>query len=158
MPSIRGVPGEVDACFAAATMWEDIGITTKQKNILYPTHRLTIISRNFNQVNCHGGGGRTDPLTVLPIVFKSSGGWSSGFDHPIMDEFINTALTTMDEGERWEVLNDMATFMYDNVVGTSLYSVNILWPLGPNVDTWIENFDYGDRRILASTEYAPHSK
>ena len=51
VPSIRGVPGEVDACFGAGTMWEDIGIRTKQQNILYSAHRLTVIKRTFNQVN-----------------------------------------------------------------------------------------------------------
>ena len=158
VPSIRNIPGEVDACFAAATMLEDIGIKTNQKNILYPTHRLTIIDRSFNQVNCHGGGGRTDPLTILTIVFYSKGIWSSGFDHPILDALLEKALAEMDEDKRWDVLDDVARFLFDEVAGTSLFSVNVLWPLGSKVDPWLDNYDYGDRRILASVEYARHRK
>ena len=77
-------------------------------------------------------------------------------DHPILNEMIARALGIMDEEERWDVLDEIARFLFANVAGTSLYSVNILWPLGPRVDSWQEHFDYGDRRALSSMEYAPH--
>ena len=156
VPSIRGVPGEVDACFAAATMWEAIGIRTKQKRILYPTHRLTIIDRSFNQVNCHGGGGRVDPLTLHTTVNHSSGTWSGGISHPVLDELIDKALGIMDEEERWEASGEVARFLFENVGAAGLYKVNILWPMGTRIDTWTEHLDWGDRRILNSTEYTPH--
>ena len=155
VPSIRGVPGEVDACFAAATMWEDIGIRTKQQKILYTTHRLTIIERSFNQVNCHGGGGRVDPLTLHPIVNYSGGTWSAGMSHPVLDELIDKAILTIDDEERWKASGEVARFLFENVGSAGLYKVNIIWPLGTRIDTWIEHLDWGDRRILNSTEYTP---
>ena len=158
VPSIRGVPGEVDACFAAATMWEDIGIRTKQQKILYTTHRLTIIERSFNQVNCHGGGGRVDPLTLHPIVNYSGGTWSAGMSHPVLDELIDKAILTIDDEERWKASGEVARFLFENVGSAGLYKVNIIWPLGTRIDTWIEHLDWGDRRILNSTEYTPHRK
>ena len=158
VPSIRGVPGEVDACFAVATMWEDIGIRTKQQKILYTTHRLTIINRTYNQVNCHGGGGRVDPLTLHPIVNYSGGGWSAGMDHPVLDELIDKAILTIDDEERWKISGEVARFLFENVGSAGLYKVNIIWPLGPRIGTWVEHLDWGDRRILNSTEYTPHRK
>lgn len=158
VPSIRGVPGEVDACFAVATMWEDIGIRTKQQKILYSTHRLTIINRTYNQVNCHGGGGRVDPLTLHPTVNYSGGGWSAGMDHPVLDELIDKAILTIDDEERWKASGEVARFLFENVGSAGLYKVNIIWPLGPRIGTWVEHLDWGDRRILNSTEYTPHRK
>ena len=156
VPSIRGVPGEIDACFAVATMWEDIGIRTKQQKILYTTHRVTIINRVYNQVNCHGGGGRVDPLTLHPIVNYSKGGWSAGMDHPVLDDLIDKAILTIDDEERWKASGEVARFLFENVGSAGLYKVNIIWPLGPRIDTWIDHLDWGDRRILNSTEYTPH--
>ena len=158
VPSIRGVPGEVDACFAAATMWEDIGIRTNQKRILYPTHRLTIIDRSFNQVNCHGGGGRVDPLTLHTTVNHSGGTWSGGMSHPVLDELIENALGIMDEDERWKASGEVARFLFENAGSAGLYKVYIIWPLGTRIDNWIDHLDWGDRRILGSTEYTPHRK
>ena len=158
VPSIRGVPGEVDACFAAATMWEDIGIRTNQKRILYPTHRLTIIDRSFNQVNCHGGGGRVDPLTLHTTVNHSGGTWSGGMSHPVPDGLIENALGIMDEDERWKASGEVARFLFENAGSAGLYKVNIIWPLGTRIDNWIDHLDWGDRRILGSTEYTPHRK
>ena len=156
-PSIRGVPGEVDACFAVATMWEDIGIRTRQENVLYPTFRLLIKDKKFNQANCHGTGGRSDPMTLHPSA-HSGRLFGAGFTHPTLDELITTAISKVDPDERWEAAGNIARFVYDNSLETSLYSSNILWPLGPEIDSWKEHLNYADRRILSSTEYTPHRK
>ena len=156
-PSIRGVPGEVDACFAVATMWEDIGIRTRQENVLYPTFRLLIKDKKFNQANCHGTGGRSDPMTLHPSA-HSGRLFGAGFTHPTLDELITTAISKVDADERWEAAGNVARFIYDNSLETSLYSSNILWPLGPEIDSWKEHLNYADRRILSSTEYTPHRK
>ena len=156
-PSIRGVPGEVDACFAVATMWEEIGIRTRQENVLYPTFRLLIKDKKFNQANCHGTGGRSDPMTLHPSA-HSGRLFGAGFTHPTLDELIMTAISKADPDERWVAAGNIAQFIFDNALETGLYSSNILWPLGPEIDSWKEHLNYADRRILSSTEYTPHRR
>ena len=157
-PSIRGIPGEVDACWAIAAMWEEIGIRTKQENVLWSTFRHGINNRTFNQANCHGGSGRFDPLTLHPIIHSSWGSGVYGLEHEIADDLINKALTTMDPEERWKVAGELARFIFHNAAGAGLYKVNILWPLGPEIDDWIEHFNWADTRVLSGTEYTPHRK
>ena len=57
-PSIRGVPAEVEACEAIATMWEDIGIDVKLQKIPYASLSPQIRTRDYQGANCHGTGGR----------------------------------------------------------------------------------------------------
>ena len=53
-------------------------------------------------------------------------------------------------------MNDMARFMYENALDSGFYSVNVLWPLGPRVDSWREHLQMGDTRSLGSYEFATH--
>ena len=53
-------------------------------------------------------------------------------------------------------MNDMARFKYDNALDSGFYSVNVLWPLGPRVDSWREDLQQGDTRTLGSYEFAKH--
>jgi ABC-type transport system substrate-binding protein len=138
-------------------MWEEIGIRTKQKKVLYPTFRLLLKDKEFNQVNCHGTGGRSDPMSLV-TGSHSRQAFGIGFTHPILDDLIDNAIATVDSEERVTVSNEIARFLFDNAVETSLYQANILWPLGVRIDSWKEHLDYGDRRILSSTEYTPHRK
>ena len=155
-PSIRGVPAEVEACEAVATMWEDIGIKVKVQKIPYATLSPQIRTRDYQGANCHGTGGRTDPLSLLLVLTTLHASFTVGFEHPYMEERIAKALHIVDDEERYKVMVDVAQFTYDNVVEMGLYSVNQIWPLGPRVDPWQEHFEYGDKRVLTGLEYAPH--
>ena len=55
-PSIRGVPAEVEACEAVATMWEAIGINVKVQKIPYASLSPQIRTRDYQGANCHGTG------------------------------------------------------------------------------------------------------
>ena len=155
-PSIRGVPAEVEACEAVATMWEDIGIKVKVQKIPYATLSPQIRTRDYQGANCHGTGGRTDPLSLLLVLTTLHASFTVGFEHPYMEERIAKALHIVDDEERYKVMVDVAQFTYDNVVEMGLYSVNQIWPLGPRVDPWQEHFEYGDKRVLTGLEHAPH--
>ena len=76
----------------------------------------------------------------------------------MLDELIDKAILTIDDEERWKASGEVARFLFENVGSAGLYKVNIIWPLGTRIDTWIEHLDWGDRRILNSTEYTPHRK
>jgi len=155
-PSIRGVPAEVEACEAVATMWEAIGIKVKVQKIPYASLSPQIRTRDYQGANCHGTGGRSDPLSLLLVLTTLHASFTVGFEHPYMEERIAKALHIVDTEERYDVMVDVAKFTYDNVVEMGLYSVNQIWPLGPRLDTWQEHFEYGDKRGLTGLEYAPH--
>ena len=53
-------------------------------------------------------------------------------------------------------MNKLARFMYENALDSAYYSVNVLWPLGPRVDSWRENLQGSDLRALGSYEFAKH--
>ena len=137
-------------------MWEDIGIKVKVQKIPYATLSPQIRTRDYQGANCHGTGGRTDPLSLLLVLTTLHASFTVGFEHPYMEERIAKALHIVDDEERYKVMVDVAQFTYDNVVEMGLYSVNQIWPLGPRVDSWQEHFEYGDKRVLTGLEYAPH--
>jgi peptide/nickel transport system substrate-binding protein len=155
-PSIRGVPAEVEACEAVATMWEAIGIEVKVQKIPYASLSPQIRTRDYQGANCHGTGGRSDPLSLLLVLTTLHASFTVGFEHPYMEERIEKALHIVDTDERYKIMVDVAKFSYDNVVEMGLYSVNQIWPLGPRIDPWQEHFEYGDKRVLTGLEFAPH--
>ncbi len=153
-PSIRGVPAEVEACEAIATMWEDIGIDVKLQKIPYASLSPQIRTRDYQGANCHGTGGRTDPLSLLLVLTTLHASFTVGFEHAYMEERIANALRVVDDDARYAIMVDVARFTYENVVEMGLYSVNQIWPLGPRVGSWQEHFEYGDKRVLTGLEYA----
>ena len=92
----------------------------------------------------------------MALVFGSDSGWSAGFDHPIVDELLDEAGVQTNDEDRWRVMNELARFVYENVLETGLYSVNVLWPLSSKVDSWAENLEYGDTRSFGAYEWAKH--
>ena len=157
-PDIRNVPGEVEATEAIGTMWEDIGIRTRLNKVPFATIFAEIKARTYEQVNTHGTGGRTDPLSLMIPMFDSTSGFNVGMEHPWLDEMLGKAVMTLDEDERYEVMVEMARWVFDNVASAGLYEVNIVWPLSPKIESWKEHLDHGDRRILNALEYVPHRK
>ena len=154
-PDIRNVPGEVEACDAVGTMWENIGINVKINHVPYATISPILQAREYNQANCHGTGGRADPRELIH-TFSSTGGFSAGFHHPTMDALLTRALETVDTESAYTIMVEAAEFLFDNAAESSLYSVNIIWPLSANVDEWLPHLQYGDRRALTSFEWTPH--
>ena len=154
--SIRNVAAEVEACGAISEMWEEIGIDTSIQRVPYLTQGPLLSARSYNQASCHGTAGRQHPLEIYALVFGSDSGWSAGFDHPIMDELLDEAGVQTNDTDRWAVMNEMARFVYENVLETGLYSVNVLWPLSSKVNSWEEHLEYGDTRSFGAYEWATH--
>ena len=156
IPDIRNVPGEVEATEAIGTMWEDIGIRTRLNKVPFATIFTQIKARTYEQVNTHGTGGRTDPLSLMIPMFDSSSGFNVGMEHPWLDEMLDKAVMTLDEEERYKIMVDIARWVFDHTAEAGLYEVNIVWPLSARIDSWKEHLDHGDRRILNALEYVPH--
>lgn len=155
-PSIRGVAAEVEACEAISEMWEEIGIDTTIQRVPYLTQGPLIQARSYNQASCHGTAGRQHPLEIMALVFHSDSGWNAGFEHPVVDELLDEAGVQTNETDRWLVMNRLARFIYENVLETGLYSVNVLWPLSSKVDSWAEHLEWAHGRTFGGYEWAKH--
>ena len=154
--SIRGVAAEAESCEAVASWWNDIGVRTNINRVPYIEIGPRIQARSYVGLSCHGTGGRVDPATLMDIVYASHSGFSAGFDHPIFDDLIEKMMNIADDEGHWAAMNEMAAFIYENALDSGFYSVNILWPLGPKVQSWREHLQKGDTRSLGSYEYAKH--
>ena len=154
--STRGVAGEHASCEAVAEYFEDIGIRTQIDRVPQTVIGPKLNARSYVGLNCHGTGGRASPATIMHIIYGSNSGFSAGFDHPIMDDLVDQMNAAVDSETHWAKLNEIAAFMYDNALDSGLYSVNLLFPLGPNVVAWTEHINYAESRVLGSYEYAKH--
>ena len=154
--SIRGVAAEAESCEAVADYWKDIGVRSNINRVPYLSIGPRIQAREYVGLSCHGTGGRDIPATIYDGPYNSESGWSGGSDHPVMDELLEKMFSTTGLEAHWEVMNEMARFLYENALDSGFYSVNVLWPLGPRVDSWREHLQQGDTKSLGSYEYAPH--
>ena len=154
--STRGVAGEHASCEAVAEYFEDIGIRTQIDRVPQTVIGPKLNARSYVGLNCHGTGGRASPATIMHIAYGSDSGFSAGFDHPIMDDLMDQMNAAVDAEIHWAKLNETAAFVYDNALDSGLYSVNLLFPLGPNVVAWTEHINYAESRVLGSYEYAKH--
>jgi len=154
--SIRNIAGEEESCEAVAQYWNDIGITTKINRVPASTIIPIVQAREYVGLNCHGTGGKIDPVIILDAMV-SNAGWSAGFDHPYLeDELVPKLGEVSSDAGHWIVMNEIAGFIYENALDGGFYSVNILWPLSPRVNSWIDGLQHGDPRSLGSYEYATH--
>ena len=154
--SIRGVAAEAESCEAIGDYWGDVGIRTNINRVPYLSIGPKLQERSYTGLSCHGTGGRVDPAIIWGIAWGSDSGVSMGFDHPTFDDLLEEMFGIAEETRHWEVMNELAGFMYENALDSGFYSVNILWPLGPKVDSWRENLQQGDTRTLGSYEFAKH--
>ena len=154
--SIRGVAAEAESCEAVADYWEELGVRTNINRVPYLSIGPRIQAREYVGLSCHGTGGRIDPATIYSVIYSSESGFSAGFDHPIMDEMLDRMFGIGDDAGHWEIMNQMGRFIYENSLDSGFYSVNVLWPLGPRVESWREDLQQGDTRSLGSYEFTRH--
>ncbi len=142
---------------AAATMLEDIGITTKQANMPYSAMRPTHVNRTAKGLWTQAfPASDVEPLHGYNILHNTGSAINFGFEHPIWQDLIDKANVTYDTEERWAVQADLARFMFDHVMSLTVFSENIVWPLGPELDRW-EAYG-GNADWLSNWESAPHAK
>ena len=154
--SIRNIAAEEESCEAVAQYWNNIGITTKINRVPASTIIPIVQAREYVGLNCHGTGGKIDPVIILDAMV-SNAGWSAGFDHPYLeDELVPKLEEVSSDAGHWIVMNEIAGFIYENALDGGFYSVNILWPLSSRVNSWIDDLQHGDPRSLGSYEYATH--
>ena len=156
-PSLRGAPVEVEACEAIATMWGDIGVDVKFQSLPYTTLRPSLIARNYQGSTCHAGGIRLEPgqgFSGMLSQLNHQAVWNRGVEHPWLDEMVSKHMAEVDSVARRELAVEIAEFMFNNAItGVGLYNFDSLWPVGPNIQPWIEGVRYRDLRNINGYEY-----
>ena len=156
-PSLRGAPVEVEACEAIASMWTDIGVDVNFQKVPYGTLRPTIVGRTYQGATCHAAGIRLEPgagFTDKGSKLVHQAVWSSGADHPWLDEKIAQHKGEVDFEARRALAIEITTFMFENAItNIGLYNFDVVWPVGPRIQPWSEGVRYRDLRNINGYEY-----
>ncbi len=156
-PSLRGAPVEVEACEAIAAMWADIGVDVNFQKIPYGTLRPTIVGRTYQGATCHAAGIRLEPgqgFTDKLSKLNHQAVWTSGVEHPWLDEKIPQHQGEIDSAARRELAVEITTFMFENALtNIGLYNFDVVWPVGPRIQPWSEGVRYRDLRNINGYEY-----
>jgi len=156
-PAIRGLPAEIDACHAVGSMWEAVGVNVTINDVPFLTLRGGVVSREYTGATCQGTSGRFDPFSVWGTSYSDRAGFPAGFNHPDLEALIDEARAMGSAEEQYAgPVTKIAEFLYDEAFDFGLYSGNILWPLGPEVDDWTAFMEDGLRKTWTAYEYAPH--
>ena len=159
-PSKRGAPVEEEACEVIGTMWGDIGVEVKFQRLPYSTLRPSLIARNYHGSTCHAGAIRLEPGQGFSgMLSKAVHGavWNRGAEHPWLDEMIHKHQSTINSDERKKVAQEIAEFMFHNAItGVGLYNFDVVWPVGPKIEPWLEGVRYRDLRNQNGYEYIRH--
>ena len=154
--AIRGAPSEVEACEAVAQYWDAIGINVDFQRVPYGTYRPTAVARTYEGMSCHNVGPRLSPVQGM-ASFLNSGNFSWGSEHPTTEELIPLAQKSVLAADRMKYEDQIATFFLEEVFGqTGLYSVDNVWPVGPNIKPWGDFVKQGDLRQINGFEYITH--
>ena len=156
-PSLRGAPVEVEACEVIATMWEDIGIDVKFKRVPYSTLRPSLIGRTYQGSTCHAGGIRLEPgqgFSGMLSKLNHQAVWNRGVEHAWLDEHVSAHMAEVDQAKRRVLGIEIATFMFNNALtGIGLYNFDVVWPVGPKIQPWLEGIRYRDLRNINGYEF-----
>ena len=156
-PSLRGAPVEVEACEAIAAMWADIGVDVKFQKVPYSTLRPTIVGRTYQGATCHAAGIRLEPgegFTDKLSKLNHQAVWTSGVDHPWLDEKIAQHQGEINSAARRELAIEITTFMFENALtNIGLYNFDVVWPVGPRIQPWSEGVRYRDLRNINGYEF-----
>jgi peptide/nickel transport system substrate-binding protein len=153
---IAGAPAEVAACEAIATMWTNIGLNVTFENVPNDGIRGSLVDRSHNGIVCQAVGEVPEPINQYVNWARSTAGFSGGIEHPVLDDLILRATTTLDPDARMDIEREIARFTFDNALDIGVYTTPIQWPISGRVTDWSEQFAFGDGRLLNALEYAGH--
>lgn len=165
--AIRGAPAEEEICEAIGDMWADIGVTAHVQNVPYTVLRQTTYDRSQTGIFCHAVGPGVEPNILWGSMWSPDVGWTTGLSHKYLTSndgsttnpnpaALEKIKTTFDPKERWEMSRDLGDWLWDNALDIGLYTVNVVYVLGPEVDPWTEHLQRGDARRISALEWAPH--
>jgi ABC-type transport system substrate-binding protein len=151
--AIRAAPAEVEACEIIATMWTNIGIDVKFQKIPYDTLRPQIVGRTYQGATCHAAGARVVTVGAIPqLTTKAS--FNDGATHPFLEEIMPRIEGAIDRKELASLEGKLGAFIFDNALThLGLYTVDVVWPVGPRLEEWKEHATIKDLRNINGYEF-----
>jgi peptide/nickel transport system substrate-binding protein len=150
-------PGEITTCEAIATMWRDAGIRANLEVVAYGAAlRPRIVGRTYQGATCHATRWFLSPISAMNNFLSRSQGsvFNVGADHPWLDEHILRAQRTVDPALRDELTAEIGRFVFENAISDiGLYTIDTIWPVGPDIEEWVEHVVYSDLRYINGYEY-----
>ncbi len=144
--AIRGVPAEVEACEAIASMWEKVGITVKIQRIPYQTLRPQLVGRTWPGATCHSISIRLEPMLGLNN-YMSKSTFTYGTFHSYLDDKIPAVVGELDDAKRKDLTVELYDWMVnDQQLGLGLYTIEGVLPIGPKIQPW-EYTSFSDIRL-----------
>jgi peptide/nickel transport system substrate-binding protein len=139
---------------AVCLMWEQINVTCEQQRMAMTAFRPTFVARTGEGFNTHDNSPAEEPIAAYSNIISSKGLINFGAEHPWLDEMVAKAEKTGDFEKRMEIQREIAKFIHKNVIHIPIATINVVWPIGPEID--VCNMGCCSRDIASNLEYVPH--
>jgi hypothetical protein len=116
--------------------------------------RPHFVNRTWKGFNTHDNSPQDEPINAYTQGISSKGLIMRGMEHPYLDEITDAILNEPDFERRIELSRQVAKWILENSVHFPVASINLVWPVGPEIDVW--NFGCCARDIASNLEYTPH--
>lgn len=150
----RSYPGTPKVGEAVCVMWEEINVRCNQHRMPMTAFRPHFVNRTWKGYNTHDNSPQNEPLDAYNQGVSSKGLIMRGMEHPYLDAQVEAMFSEPDFEKRMEIQRDTAKWILDNAVHFPIAAINVVWPIGPELDLW--NFDCCAWDIASNLEYAPH--
>ena len=150
----RSYPGTPLIGEAICLQWEEINIRCNQQSMPMTAFRPHFIKRTWKGFNTHDNSPSDEPLNAYVSGVSSKGVIMRGMEHPWLEEKVDTMMATPDFEKRMELQREVAKWILDNSVHFPVAAINVVWPIGSEIDLW--NMGCCARDIASNLEYVPH--
>ncbi|MFQ6028827.1 MAG: ABC transporter substrate-binding protein [Dehalococcoidia bacterium] len=150
----RSYPGTPLIGEAVCVMWEEINVRCNQQKMPMTAFRPHFVNRTWKGYNTHDNSPSDEPINAYAQGVSSKGLIMRGMEHPWLDEMTEAILNEPDPEKRIELSRQVAKWILANSVHFPIAAINVVWPVGPEIDVW--NFGCCARDIASNLEYVPH--
>ena len=150
----RSYPGSPAMGEAVCLMWQKIKVQCKQQRTPMTAYRPTFLGRAGQGINTHDNGPSDEPIAIITNVIWSKGLVNMGVEHPVIDGMIENIRGIGDLDKRFAAQRELAKFMDHNVINIPVVLVNLVWPIGPEIDVW--EMGCCSRDLPSNMEFIPH--
>lgn len=150
----RSYPGTPKVGEAVCVMWEEINVRCNQQRMPMTAFRPHFVNRTWKGYNTHDNSPQNEPIDAYNQGVSSKGLIMRGMEHPYLDAQVEAILGEPDFEKRIELQRETAKWILDNAVHFPIAAINVVWPVGPELDLW--NFGCCAWDIASNLEFAPH--
>jgi peptide/nickel transport system substrate-binding protein len=149
----RSYPGTPAMGEAICLMWEEINVRCRQHSMPMTAFRPHFLNRTWKGFK-HDNSPSDEPLNAYVSGVSKEGAIMRGMEHPWLEQKVQEMVNEPDFETRMEIQREVAKWILDNAVHFPIASINVVWPVGPEIDLW--NMGCCARDIASNLEYVPH--